>query len=47
MNSPIWKPDKQKKEDSLLKDFSKFINLKNSNNFKDLWQWSVENPEIF
>ena len=47
MNAPLWKPDNQKKEDSLLKDFSKFINLKNSNNFKDLWKWSVENPEIF
>ena len=47
MNTPLWKLNKQKKEDSLLKDFSKFINLKNSNNFKDLWKWSVENPEIF
>ena len=47
MNIPLWKPTNQKKEDSLLKDFSKFINLKTSNNFKDLWKWSVENPEIF
>ncbi len=47
MNTPLWKLNKQKKEDSLLKDFSKFINLKNSNNFKDLWKWSVENPDIF
>ena len=47
MNTPLWKPTNQKKEDSLLKDFSKFINLKTSNNFKDLWKWSVENPEIF
>ena len=44
---PLWKPNSQKKEDSLLRDFSKFINLKTSNNFKDLWKWSVENPEIF
>ena len=47
MNTPLWKPDSQKKEDSLLRDFSKFVNLKTSNNFKDLWKWSVENPEIF
>jgi len=47
MNTPLWKPTKQKKEDSLLKDFSKFINLKTFINFKDLWKWSVENPEIF
>ena len=47
MNTPLWKPSNQKKEDSLLRDFSRFINLKTSNNFKDLWKWSVENPEIF
>ncbi len=47
MNTPLWKPTKQKKEDSLLNDFLKFINLKNLNNFKDVWKWSVENPEIF
>jgi acetoacetyl-CoA synthetase len=47
MNIPLWKPTNQKQEDSLLKDFSKFINLKTSNNFKDLWKWSVENPKIF
>jgi len=47
MNTPLWKPNNQKKEDSLLKDFSKFINFKTSNNFKDLWKWSVENPGIF
>ncbi len=47
MNIPLWKPTDKKKEDSLLKDFSKFINLKTSNNFKNLWKWSVENPEIF
>ena len=43
MNTPLWKPSNQKKEDSLLRDFSKFINFKTSNNFKDLWKSSVEN----
>ena len=47
MNTPLWKPSDQKKEKSLLNDFSKFINLKNSNDFKYLWKWSVKNPEIF
>ena len=47
MNTPLWKPTDQKKEESLLKDFSKFINLKNSNDFKYLWKWSIENPETF
>ncbi|MBD1150009.1 acetoacetate--CoA ligase [Pelagibacterales bacterium SAG-MED29] len=47
MNTSLWKPSNQKKEDSLLRDFSKFINFKTSNNFKDLWKWSIENPQIF
>ena len=47
MNTPLWKPSNQRREDSLLKDFSKFINLKTSKNFDDMWRWSVENPEIF
>ena len=47
MNTALWRPTDKKKKESLLKDFSKFINLENSNNFKDLWKWSVENPEIF
>ena len=47
MNKPLWKPSNQKREDSLLKDFLQFIDLKTSNNFKDIWRWSVENPEIF
>ncbi len=47
MNTPIWKPSNQKRENSLLKDFAKFVNFKNSDSFKDLWKWSVDNPEIF
>ncbi len=47
MNTPIWKPSSQKRENSLLKDFAKFVNFKNSDSFKDLWKWSVDNPEIF
>ncbi len=47
MNIPLWKPTDKKKENSLLHDFSKFINLKKLNDFKYLWKWSVENPEVF
>ena len=47
MNNPLWQPSKQKKEESILKDFSKFINLNTNNNFKRLWDWSVKNPEEF
>ncbi len=47
MKTSLWKPTDKIKEESLLKDFSNFIHLKSSSNFKDLWKWSVENPEIF
>ena len=47
MNKPLWEPTKQKKKDSLLEDFSKFINLKSNLKFKKLWEWSVQNPEEF
>ena len=47
MKTSLWKPTDKIKEESLLKDFSNFIHLKSSFNFKDLWKWSVENPEIF
>ena len=47
MNNPLWKPSEKKKEDSLLEDFSKFINFKSNKNFKTLWEWSVKNPEKF
>ena len=30
MNKPLWEPTEQKKQDSLLEDFSKFINLKSN-----------------
>ncbi len=46
MNKPLWQPSLQKKENSLLKDFSKFIGL-NFKSFQDIWKWSIENPEIF
>jgi acetoacetyl-CoA synthetase len=47
MNKPLWQSSVQKKQDSLLEDFSKFVNFNSTKNFKDLWQWSVENPENF
>tara|TARA_X000001036_G_scaffold80327_1_gene72025 strand:+ start:117 stop:2039 length:1923 start_codon:yes stop_codon:yes gene_type:complete len=46
MNKPLWQPSDLKKENSLLKEFLKFIELK-LNNFEDIWKWSVENPELF
>ena len=47
MDKSLWEPTEQKKKDSLLEDFSKFINLKSNLKFKKLWEWSVQNPEEF
>ncbi len=47
MEKFLWKPSSKRKEESLLEDFSKFINLKSNNNFKNLWKWSVDHPEEF
>ncbi len=46
MNKPLWKPPIKKKENSLIMDFSKFVNLQ-TESFDKLWKWSVENPEEF
>ena len=47
MNKPLWQPSQKLKQDSILQDFCHFINFKPSSNFKELWQWSVKNPEEF
>jgi acetoacetyl-CoA synthetase len=47
MKKPLWRPSEKKKQDSLLADFSKFIDFKSDKNFKNLWEWSVKNPENF
>jgi acetoacetyl-CoA synthetase len=47
MKKPLWQPSEKRKENSILKDFSKFINFKLDKNFKSLWKWSVKNPEKF
>ncbi len=47
MNKPLWQPSQKLKQDSVLQDFCHFINFKSSSNFKELWQWSVKNPEEF
>ena len=47
MNKSLWKPSEQKKQESLLVDFSKFVNFDSNNNFKSLWEWSVKNKEEF
>ena len=47
MKKPLWQPSEKRKEDSLLEDFSKFVNFKLDKNFKNLWEWSIKNPEKF
>jgi len=47
MKKFLWKPSDARREDSLLEDFSKFINFKSNHNFKDFWKWSVDHPEEF
>ena len=47
MNKPLWQPSDKLKQNSILQDFCHFINFKSSRNFKELWQWSINNPEEF
>ena len=47
MNKPLWQPSQKLKQESILQDFCKFIDFKLSDSFKELWQWSVKNPEEF
>ncbi len=46
MNKPLWRPSLEKKENSLLMDFSKFIKYE-PKTFEDLWKWTIENPKEF
>ena len=47
MNKPLWQPSEKLKENSLLREFCRFINFKSPKNFKEIWQWSIDNPEEF
>ena len=41
MNKYLWKPSKEKVENSLLEDFSKFVNFNTNKNFSDFWKASL------
>jgi acetoacetyl-CoA synthetase len=47
MNKTLWKPSEQRKQKSLLEDFSKFVKFDSNYNFNNLWDWSVKNKEEF
>ena len=38
MEKFLWKPSDKRKKESLLEDFSKYINVKSNYNFKNLWE---------
>ena len=43
----LWKPTSKIIENSILNQFTKYIGKDFEYNFKNLWEWSVQNPEIF
>jgi acetoacetyl-CoA synthetase len=47
MKNFLWKPDNKRVQNSILSDFTRYINLDSENDFKKIWKWSVSNPEIF
>ena len=47
MEKFLWEPSDKRKKESILEDFSKFINFKSNYNFKKLWKWSVDHPDEF
>ena len=47
MKKLLWQPSEKITQNSILKDFSKFIKFRSKNDFKKLWEWSVAEPEIF
>jgi len=47
MNKPLWRPSDKKIQNSVLEDFTKFVDFKSNKNFKNFWKWSVDNPELF
>ena len=43
----LWKPSTKLAERSKLNEFTKYIGKDFNYDFKNLWEWSVKNPEIF
>ena len=47
MSKPLWKATEQVKKNSLLEDFSNFINLESNQDFNKIWKWSIDNQKEF
>ena len=46
----LWEPVNEYKEKSTMNQFLNYVNTNNHtniNSYKELWEWSVKNPEIF
>ncbi|AGO60128.1 acetoacetate--CoA ligase [Ferroplasma acidarmanus] len=46
----LWEPGNEYKEKSTMNQFLNYVNTNNHtnmNSYKELWEWSVKNPEIF
>ena len=49
-NNPLWKPDLDKIDSTLMMQFMHLANDRYSssfNSYDELWQWSIDNPEEF
>ena len=43
----LWKPSTKVVNESNLNYFARYLGINFENDFKKLWEWSVENPDIF
>ena len=43
----LWKPSSSLVKNSVLNQFIKYLGLNFNNDFKKIWEWSVEHPDIF
>ena len=50
-NKLLWKPTENRVKSSILERFCNHLEqrkiIKNNKNFKDIWRWSVSEPEVF
>ena len=49
-NEPIWNPSEQQIKESNLTEYIEWLNEEKDltfNNYHDLWEWSVDNIEVF
>ena len=50
-NKLLWKPTESRVKSSMLERFFNRLEkkkiLKNNRNFKNLWKWTVDEPQIF